>query len=114
MTPEIFDPGIDKTAWLSVKNLYNEKKVHSLCSICDDFCKSSCICCTTCSFWYHYKCAGVSAYHQKGKILYYSQRSLIRIDSDANKTSTDYFYDLRVNRSFLKKYKKIQNYGLRM
>ena len=47
-------------------------------------------------------------------VFLYSQRSLIRIDSDANKTSTDYFYDLRVNRSFLKKYKKIQNYGLRM
>ena len=54
----------DKKTWLTVKNLCNEKKVHSLCSICDEFCKSSCICCTTRSFWYHYKCAGV--YHQKG------------------------------------------------
>ena len=44
----------------------------------------------------------------------YSQRSLIRIDSDANKTSTDYFYDLRVNLSFIKKYKRIQNYVLRL
>ena len=59
----------DKKAWQLVKHLYNEKKVHSLCSICNEFCKSSCICCTTCSFWYHYKCAGVSAYHQKGIIL---------------------------------------------
>ena len=40
----------DKKTWLSVKKLYNEKKVHSLSSICDEFCKSSCICCTTCNF----------------------------------------------------------------
>ena len=34
---------------------------------------------------------------QKNQRFLYSQRSLISIDSDANKTSTDYFCDLRVN-----------------
>jgi hypothetical protein len=66
----------DKKAWMAVKNLVNDKKSHSLCSICDEYSLSLCICCTVCSFWYHYKCAGVSAYHQKGififkKIIFY-------------------------------------------
>ena len=46
------------------------------------------------------------------KLQYYNQRSLILIDLDANKTSTDYFYDFRINRTFGKIHKKIQNYGL--
>jgi hypothetical protein len=67
----------DRKAWVAVKNLVNDKKSHSICSICDEYCKSLCICCTVCSFWYHYKCAGVSSYHQKGiflfnKICYYN------------------------------------------
>ena len=57
----------DKEAWKKVIDLIKDKKLHSECSICQEYCYDLCICCSECNHWYHFNCIKLSSYFRKNQ-----------------------------------------------
>ena len=55
-------------AWILVQKLIEDKKIHSTCSQCDQFCLKDCIKCDNCNYWYHISCARVTPYFLKPNV----------------------------------------------